>query len=402
MSVLANLLAAPALVPATVLGLVATVLSPGAPAVAHGVAWLAGLATGWIAAVARWCAALPGASLPWPGGLGGAALVAVLTGVALVVVLRRPVADGWPRAWREAGPRVVRRLRRRGVRVRALVLALVVLVVAVAVPRVLVQRSGLPADWDVVACDVGQGDALVVRTGPASAAVLDVGPPGDAAGRCLERLGVERVDLLVLSHFHADHVGGLDAVLAGRPVAAALVSPLGEPAPNARRALSLLDGAGVPVHVAAPGQAGVTGTASWRVIGARAATAAGEEGDGANDASVAVALRTSAGLDVVALGDLEEPGQEALLADLRATGEPGAVDVLKMAHHGSASQSPGLAELLRPRVTLVSVGDDNTYGHPTDAALDLYAGLGSAVVRTDECGTAALVVRDGTLGVACG
>jgi competence protein ComEC len=105
---------------------------------------------------------------------------------------------------------------------------------------------------------------------------------------------------------------------------------------------------------------------------------------------------------VVALGDLEEPGQEALLADLRATGEPGAVDVLKMAHHGSASQSPGLAALLRPRVTLVSVGDDNTYGHPTDTALDLYAGLGSAVVRTDECGTAALVVRDGTVGLSCG
>jgi competence protein ComEC len=106
-------------------------------------------------------------------------------------------------------------------------------------------------------------------------------------------------------------------------------------------------------------------------------------------------------VDVVALGDLERAGQEALLADLRASGWPGGVDVVKMAHHGSAAQSQRLAALLRPRVTLVSVGDDNTYGHPTDAALDLYGSTGSAIVRTDECGTAALVVRDGELGLSC-
>lgn len=406
-AVLANLLAAPALVPATVLGLLATVLAPGAPGLAHAVAWLAGLATGWIAVVARWCAGLPGASVPWPGGTGGALLLAAVTAAALVGVLRRPVGQGWPRAWRELGPRTWRRARgRRASPLTAvgflLGVPLVVLVVALVLPRALTTGSGVPADWEVVACDVGQGDALVVRTGAASAVVVDVGPPGDAAGRCLDRLGVARVDLLVLSHFHADHVGGLEPVLAGRAVRSALVSPLEEPASAAARVRGVLADAGVPVETATPGRSGSLGATSWRVLAARDdGSGAGEEGDGANDASVVLALRTPAGVDVVALGDLERAGQDALLADLRASGWPGGVDVVKMAHHGSAAQSQRLAALLRPRVTLVSVGDDNTYGHPTDAALDLYGSAGSAIVRTDECGTAVLVVRDGELGLSC-
>ncbi len=406
-AVLANLLAAPALVPATVLGLLATVLAPGVPDLAHAVAWLAGLATGWIAVVARWCAGLPGASAPWPGGTGGALLLAAITAGALAVVLRRPVGEGWPRSWRELGPRTWRRVRRRRGRPRLapgflLAASVAALAVALVLPRALSAGSGVPEDWEVVACDVGQGDALVVRTGAASALVVDVGPPGDAAGRCLDRLGVSRVDLLVLSHFHADHVGGLEPVLAGRSVRAALVSPLEEPASTAARVRDVLAGAGVPVEAAEPGRSGSLGATSWRVLAARGvASGAGEEGDGANDASVVLALRTPAGTDVVALGDLERAGQEALLADLRASGWPGGVDVVKMAHHGSAAQSRRLAALLRPRVTLVSVGDENTYGHPTGTALDLYADVGSTLVRTDECGTAALVVRDGGLGLSC-
>lgn len=416
-SVLANLLAAPALVPATVLGIVATLFAPWAPGVAHAVAWLAGIATGWIAMVARWCAGLPFATLPWPGGVRGALLLGALTAVVLAVVLRRPAGEGWPRAWREAGPRATRAARRalrrqgsrQGWRRRAVVLgasaAVACLAVAVAVPRLVPAGGGTPSDWEVVACDVGQGDAIAVRSGPSSAVVIDAGPPGAAAGQCLDRLGVERIDLLVLSHFHADHVGGLDAVLSGRSVGAALVSALEEPSDQAERTRRLLADAGVPVQSAVAAQGGVAGEVTWRVLGARAASGGGtsgeEGGDGANDASVAISLRTGHGVDLVALGDLEEAGQESLLADLTGAGFSGGVDVVKLAHHGSRSQSEGLAALLRPRVTLVSVGADNTYGHPTDEALDLYGGLGSAVVRTDECGQSALVVRGGSLAVAC-
>ncbi|SKC68076.1 ComEC/Rec2 family competence protein [Krasilnikoviella flava] len=419
MSVPANLLATPALVPATVLGLVATLLAPWAPGLALPVAWLAGTATGWIAVVAQTFAAVPGARLPWPGGAGGVAALALLTLAGLALVLRRPPGEGWRREWREAVPRVVRRARgqvrrttaRHGRARTAAVAGLAGLallaVVVVMVPRLAGAGHRVPADWQVAACDVGQGDSLAVRTGPESAVVVDVGPDGEAAGRCLDRLGVTTVDLLVLSHFHADHVGGLAAVLRGRAVTDALVSPLDQPEGQAASARSQLDAAGVPVHVAAAGDGGSAGSATWQVLGASGASRAGgsgggDEGDGANDASVAVELRTAGGLDVVALGDLEEPGQEALVADLAASGRSADVDVVKMAHHGSRSQSAALARHLSPRVTLVSVGADNTYGHPTDDALSLYASVGSALVRTDECGTAALVGRGDEIGLACG
>ncbi|MEL7974528.1 ComEC/Rec2 family competence protein [Isoptericola sp. F-RaC21] len=418
-SVAANLLATPALVPATVLGLVATLLAPWAPALALPVAWLAGLATGWIAAVAKTFAAVPGARLPWPGGPFGVAALALLTVALLALVLRRPPGEGWRREWREAAPRAVRRVRRqvrrtaarhgraRTAAVAGLAGAALLTVLVVTVPRLAGAGHRPPTDWQVAACDVGQGDSLAVRTGPASAVVVDVGPDGEAAGRCLDRLGVTTVDLLVLSHFHADHVGGLAPVLRGRTVTAALVSPLDEPAGQAVRARSLLAAAGVPVQVASAGDGGTAGSATWQVLAASggppgAGQGGGDEGDGANDASVALELRTAGGLDVVALGDLEEAGQDALATELAASGRAADVDVVKMAHHGSRSQSATLARQLSPRVTLVSVGADNTYGHPTDDALTLYSSVGSALVRTDECGTAALVGRDDEIGLACG
>jgi competence protein ComEC len=441
----ANLLAAPALVPATVLGLTATLLAPWAPGASHVVAWAAGVPTGVIAAVARWFAALPGATVPWPGGPVGVLALAAATALGLALVLRREPGEGWPRAWREAGARAwreawsparrripfrgagrqrraaravppapgsPRRVPRAGPSWRVLaggaaVVGVVALVLVVGVPRVLPSLGGrLPPDWQVVACDVGQGDALVVRSGPRSAVVVDVGPRDGGAGACLDRLGVDRVDLLVLSHFHADHVGGLDGVLGGRDVAAALVSPLDAPAGQASAVRAALGSAGVPTRAASAAERGSAGTVAWTVLAADPAggSAPGAEGDGANDASVALHLRTELGLDVVTLGDLEAGGQAALHRALTAAdGADGTrgVDVVKMAHHGSRSQSADLARWLAPRVTLVSVGSDNTYGHPTQDALALYAESGSALVRTDECGTAALVLRDGGLGLAC-
>ncbi|GAB3171441.1 hypothetical protein GCM10027059_39750 [Myceligenerans halotolerans] len=477
-SVPANLLAAPALVPATVLGLAATVLAPWWPWGAHLVAWVAGGATWWIAQVALHGAALPGRAVPWPGGPAGAVLLAVATAAALaVMLLRRP--RGWPDPWRRAARSGLRQVylavsgavpgarspsgrgfgrsllphgrrgelwlpassgfratpggasdgrARGGAAGRApggaaprgnrlalpagIVLVGVMLgAVVLTVPR-MVTGAAVPQDWVVAACDVGQGDGLAVRTGPASAVVVDVGPDGDAAGRCLDRLGVTRVDLLVLSHFHADHVGGLTAVLDGREVESALVSTVAEPEANATRTLDELASAGVPVRSPVAGERGTAGNVSWDVLlaglpaapaggtpgdGTSLSTASGPTGAGPNDASVTLLVRV-AGLDVVLLGDLEDAGQQAVLSEARSRGIVD-VDVVKVAHHGSRVQSQALAEQLSPAVALVSAGRDNGYGHPTDTALDLYERVGAEVLRTDECGTFALVVRDDALAV---
>jgi competence protein ComEC len=435
----ANLLAAPALGPATVLAVLATLVAPWWPAGATAVAWVAGGFTWWIAGVAQVFAGLPGARLPWPGGAGGLVLLAAVTGaVAAVVTRSRALAALGERQaarrasalpWRARARRRVRAVRRaltgssraarRHRQVTATLVAAVGVLAAVVLVlvRPLVTTGGLvsadvPADWAVVACDVGQGDALVLRSGPVSAVVVDVGPAGDAADRCLDGLGVDHVDLLVLSHFHADHVGGLEPVLRGRTVDRALVTGTADPAAQAERVRELLDDAGVRVDVARPGETGEAGAAGvrWEVLQAGPVHGADEAGTGtggaahhdgedggANDASIAL-LAVVEGVDVVALGDLEDAGQDALASSLTASGT-GRVDVVKVAHHGSATQSERLAAVLAPAVALVSSGE-NTYGHPTDRALDLYRGVGASVLRTDTCGTFALVVRDGVLGAA--
>ena len=426
----ANLVAAPALVPATVLGVLATLVAPWFPGAGVVLAWPAGLASWWIAAVARFFADLPGARLPWPGGVGGAAALAALTVLGLLLVWRwrRVVGlvgvrvpwsrgSGWPPAWRTAVRASVReafaaRRRRASLRLLAAWAVLAVLAagcVAFAWPRWDAPAGhGVPADWVVAACDVGQGDGLVVRTGDGRGLMVDVGPTGDAADDCLDRLGIEHLDLLVLTHFHADHVGGLDAVLDARQVDRVLVTGVGDPADQAGWVLDALDERGVPVEVAETGRRGVLGDVAWEVLQAGPGKAApspprgwpdlaGAEG-GANDASIAL-LVTAPQLTLVALGDLEDAGQEALDRTLRPRAGGAEVDVVKVAHHGSRVQSAGLATTLSPAVAIVSSGE-NTYGHPTDAALALYESVGAAVLRTDRCGTFALVVRDGALAVA--
>jgi len=412
LAVPANLLAAAAVAPATVLGVLTALVAPWWPAAGGLLARAAGAPVWWIAQVARRAAATPGAMLGWPSGPRGAALLAVLTVAALALVLRvipAPPGDAHPRPQGLARTHRSTRVRR-----SLLVLAVgaVVLVAATGFlhARIASSRS-LAVDWRVVACDVGQGDGLVMRTAPHHAVVVDVGPAGGGMSACLDRLGIDRVDLLVLTHFHADHVGGLDEVLASRPVARALVSARHEPAGEASRTLRSLADAAVPVGEPVVGESsvgesqatGTVGDVRWTVLwsppGAPAVSpasvssrdepsrsapdGAGEE-SAANDAGL-VLLLDAPELRVVDLADLGSGAQDALVATMRRSGAPRVVDVVKVAHHGSASQSSRLAELLGARVALVSVGRDNPYGHPASAALDLYEHLGAVVLRTDTC-----------------
>ena len=145
-AVAANLLAAPAVAPATVLGVAAAVLSPVSATAAQGCAWLAGPAVGWLVAVADRAAAVPGGVVPWPDGVTGAGLLAVVV-LALVALARSR-------------------------RVRPLLLAAVVGLLLVLVPTRVLRPGWPPPGWAVVACDVGQGDALVLATGQPGRAVL--------------------------------------------------------------------------------------------------------------------------------------------------------------------------------------------------------------------------------------
>jgi competence protein ComEC len=351
-----NLLAEPAVGPATVLGFGALVAAPLAPAAARAAAWSAGWPTRWIVAVARHGAALPGAEIAWPGGWTGAVLLAVVTAAA--VVCGRSLAR---RPWLCAGVAI------------ALLLALVR---PVPLPRV--TAAWPPGDWRFAMCDVGQGDALALSTGPGSAVVVDTGPDPEPVDRCLRDLRVTSIPLLILTHFHADHVDGLPGVLRGRRVGAIETTLLDDPPGQAAEVRREAATARVPLRRVAAGEERRVGPLSWRTLWPPpdpAVLPAGEP----NDASIALLVH-DAGLTLLLMGDLEPDVQQQVLARTPALPR---VDVLKVAHHGSAYQDPALLAQVHPRLALISVGAGNPYGHPAARTMAELRSLGAVVLRTD-------------------
>ncbi|MEV5640524.1 ComEC/Rec2 family competence protein [Streptomyces flaveolus] len=385
-----NLLVEFAVAPATVLGFAALATSPLSMPVAKACAWCAGWPAEWIAGIARTGAALPGAGVDWPGSWTGAALLA-LTTVGVLLVGRRLLGHPW---W--CG-------------VCALLLVLVV-VQPGPLPRVI--TGWPPPGWRMVMCDVGQGDALVLAAGPGAGVVVDAGPDPALVDRCLRSLGITRVPLVVLTHFHADHVAGLPGVLRGRPVGAIETTGLEEPADQAEFVRGQAAARRIPVRHAVAGEQRRTGPLSWEVVwppptpgqgtvpGAPAAPAPDPPAstEGPNDASVTLLVRT-AGLRLLLLGDLEPPAQQAL-ARSPVAAELGGVDVLKVAHHGSAHQDPGLIRRVAPRLALISCGEDNTYGHPAPATVAALRARGAMVLRTDRDGALAVTGTGEALRVA--
>ncbi|THA60061.1 MBL fold metallo-hydrolase [Streptomyces sp. A0958] len=363
-----NLLAEFAVAPATVLGFAALALAPVAMPVAVLLARVAGWPAGWIASVARTGAAFPGAETGWPDGPSGAVLLAVLT---LVLVL----AARWVgrRPW-----------------VCAAAALLLVLAVLRPVPLTRVLTGWPPPGWAFAMCDVGQGDALVLAAGRGAGVVVDAGPDPRLADRCLRELGVSRIPLLLLTHFHADHVRGLPGVLRGRAVGAIQTTSLDEPPEQAAFVRRTAAQARIPVMRAAPGERRRIGALDWQVLWppgeAVTGPAAGPVPQDPNDASVTLFVRAG-GLTLLLPGDLEPPAQQALL---RSHPELPRVDVLKVAHHGSAHQDSALLRAARPRFALMSVGRDNPYGHPAARTVDALTAQGAVVLRTDRDGAIAV------------
>ncbi|MEY9953576.1 competence protein ComEC [Leifsonia sp. EB34] len=355
--VLANLVAEPAAPVATVLGCVACLVLTWAPALGQVVVWLAWLPSAMIAAVARFSAGLPGAALPWPDGIVGVALCA-LTLVAVALLAARA------------------RLPRAVTAVAAVGLLGGATVYAGALGGIGAGRSwGRPADWVYAACDVGQGDALLLRDGD-HIGLIDVGRHIQPVTDCLDTLGITRLDWVLLTHFDIDHVGGADAVL-GR-TDRAIVGQADRPSDHAL--VDRLKAGGIAVKQAHAGIEGALGALRWRIVWPPP-VGPGETALSGNPGSLVVRTEGT-GLSGLFLGDLGEREQEQLVS----TGALGATDVVKVAHHGSADQSEALYDTIHARVGLLSVGADNGYGHPTRRAFELLARSGTTSARTDRSG----------------
>ena len=360
----ANVLAEPVVALITVLGFGAAVAAPVWLGVGRLLAELAGWPCRWLVFVADRLGGLHGATLAWPGGVAGGLLLLATT----VVVLACAVRMGLRRA----------------------VAAAAATGLVIAIPVRSITTSWPPSGWVFAACDVGQGDALLLPAGPGSAVEIDAGPDPVAIDRCLRDFGIDRIPLLVLTHFHLDHVAGLPGVLRGRSVGQVLSGPLAEPGTGVAIVRHTLASRGLSVRTPPVGTTLRIGATRVDVLGPRGPFS--NTRSDPNNSSL-VLRATVRGVRVLLPGDAEIEAQRQLLttgADLRA-------DILKIPHHGSAYSDPDFLAAVHADVGVISVGLHNDYGHPSPLLLEAMARLGVPVFRTDRDGDVAIVGTPGRL-----
>lgn len=354
MSVIANLLAAPFVAPITIVGFIAALFSPFAPLISTVLIWFIRFPAGAIALIAHWASSFPVLTLQ-SGKIGFLIIASFTLGSWLL------------KKWFK----------------HIIVFTLVILISITWLQR---WPGG---DWQVANCDIGQGDSMVINLGNHQGIVIDVGPDPVAEDRCLKALGIKEIPLLILSHFHADHVAGLTGAIKNRAVGQVWVSVNSAPLIESAKAQAALKG--VEMIKAVRGMSARVGPLTIRVLWPTLSATSFEEmpGDGSqiNNSSIAI-LITSDAFSLFAGGDLEPPVQEILVKDV------GPVDIYKVCHHGSRYQDLAFMSALHPRISIISVGAGNTYGHPAVQTLQSLARLGSEVLRTDIDGAIAVQVRN--------
>jgi competence protein ComEC len=324
MSIVANVLAAPAVAPITIVGFVAALISPVLPSLSHFLLWCVKP----LAAFVAWIASVISdySVITFTAGAKGFFIIAGV--LALGYFFNRKVV-------------------------------ITALLILIAISWLLRFPGG---DWQIANCDVGQGDSMVVNLGNHRAIVIDTGPDPIAVDRCLHQLGVKKIELLILTHVHADHVGGVDGAIRDRTVVAQWFG-------NVRagtRATFASDRGPVTVEVLWP-------QGQW----------ADEQTSDPNNSSIAVVLRTP-DFSLFAGGDME-PLTQAQIAPL-----VGRVDIYKVCHHGSKFQDESFTRVLSPTISVISVGAGNSYGHPAPETIQSLTRLGSRVLRTDLDGAIAI------------
>ncbi|OUM39474.1 hypothetical protein B8W73_13390 [Arthrobacter agilis] len=426
----ANVLASPVVPAITLVGMLAVLALVAAPVFAQPLIAAAQWGTRWVAGVADTLAAMPGASVPWIPGAPGAAVAALVSLTFLVLMIQREAIAGWwgrriaaplPRVPdahtgvdsdsdpdRAADPRPVgrtprgarpftlgqdvRRRPHRGALVLALLLVLCGAVGALVMHGTIARPAG---SWVMAMCDVGQGDGIVVRTTAGHAMVVDAGPDPDAMDRCLDRLQVEVIDALVITHLHDDHYGGIEGAVRGRTVTALYYSTSEESPP--REVTEAAAAAGLEAERLTSSTTLDLPQIQVDVLWPTGDTVTSEENSASAVLEVVVPTPDRS-VTLLLTGDIEEDAAAALLTAEPALAD-GGVDILKIAHHGARNGGTAVLEAIAPSLALISVGEDNDYGHPHPVIIDALARLGIATARTDELGSFSVEVVGDTLEV---
>ena len=352
-SIVANLLAAPFVAPITIIGFIAAIVSPFAPLLTSVFIYIIRVPAGSIAAIAHWSSDFP--VLTIHNGTIGFVIVAFLVGLLWL----------FKKSWRRS----------------------TVVLIVIILSLTWVQRW--PAgDWQIANCDVGQGDSMVINLHHGKAIVIDVGPDPVAENKCLRNLGIKEVSLLILSHFHADHVGGLSGLVQSRSVGQVWISNNLEPLLESTHSLALLEKSEiVTVQKGLVSQiAGIQFEVLWPENTTKNFEVMPGEGSQINNSSIAM-LVTAADWSIFTAGDLEPPAQHEILGSVRT------VDIYKVCHHGSKYQDEQLMSALSAQIAVISVGAKNSYGHPAPETIAALTRLGTQVVRTDLDGAIAITAK---------
>lgn len=374
-AVLANIAVEPVIAPVTILGISAAITALSVPGLSRLLIDLAEIGTSWIVLVSDVLTDLPLVRVHFVGPPVG---VAVAVAVVIAITVYFSSKDSKVR--------------------HSAVLSLVAFILLGFVATVTQLQTSRQAHrgWDLLNCDVGQGDAMLIQSAGV-VALIDVGPDAQKVADCLAGANVRKIDLLVLTHYDADHVAGIEGLRAVS-VGLSLLPGFTDDRPLADKAKKFLSDRGKETLIGQRGMKGKLGECSWEVL--EPSHTAAEASD-SNDASLVTKFDCES-FDLVALGDLGETGQQRLLnssAQALKTEKP---TVLKVAHHGSADQSRELHEWIAPEVAIISVGT-NRFGHPTDRILRLLHSVGSSVYRTDKDGPVSVTYHQGRLlGKAAG
>lgn len=234
--------------------------------------------------------------------------------------------------------------------------------------------------------DVGQGDSILLRSGNETM-LIDTGlrESGDDVSGYLQRLGIRRLDRLLITHDHSDHAGGTSRVMKDIDTDVLMLYDGGDREEGYLLAGELAGSSSCDIAFVEAGQQFPLGEATVKVV----FPTAGYRTDDLNDSSVVLLVECD-GKRVLLTGDSTAAAELLYYEDLPK------VDVLKVAHHGSGgSSSAELLERIRPNIALISCGLDNDYGHPHHRVMGDLEALGAEILRTDLQGDLVVTLQDG-------
>jgi len=360
-SIPANLLASPVIPIITILGYLSLVFSNFFPPFAYLLGCLAAFFANWIGFLAHYFSTKESSIIQVPQGLVGFMLINLIMFFSVFLVLFI------------VNSKTIRR--------RTIIISLCIIFICLFSFKTKESKKWPIGNWQFVMCDIGQGDGLVLRDSTGKVLVVDVGPNGQLMNDCLKKLEIETIDVLMLTHFHADHVEGLELVKNRHRIQKVFLTWVEDPIDEVKRTKQLLSD--IKILQLKAGDYFSLGEIKIQCLWPTNVKM--NLGSVANNSSL-VSLVTIKNASFLLTGDIEPPAQEAIQKLWKIP----QVDVVKVPHHGSKFQEVNFPNWTRARLALISVGQENRYGHPSKLTLDLYRKSGMQVLSTDEVGSVAI------------